>query len=274
MLLGQPVVFCNDKIAVLIVDCGRGKSPLEFFLVEVDLDLSCVESGQYFFVIADSEGLQKYRNGNFLPVIDVHGKHIPGSKAEFKPGAAVGNYLRRIGFLSGNLLVLREIYPGGSRELIDDDALRPVDDERSSIRHQRKVAKENFFFLDFHRLPVDQPDRRPDRPGPGQVSLTSFLFLRARFVEKELDELKRKGSIIAFDRENLVKKFLEPLLCTLVRMDRFLIEPAIGLSLHLDHIRNFDQIAGATEGQPLTLPPYGNELGHGTNDLPISFEGM
>src|SRR5690606_41548553 len=58
---------------------------------------------------------------------------------------------RGIGQLAARLrlaLVVVEEHAGASVELRNDDALRPVDDERTGLRHQRDFAEVDLLLLD------------------------------------------------------------------------------------------------------------------------------
>ena len=84
----------------------------------------------------------------------------------------------------GLALVVVEEHPGRAVQLGDDDALRAIDDEGASVRHERNLAHVDVLLLDvFHHLTTglgvlvigDQPDLDAQRRGIGHSPHLALL---------------------------------------------------------------------------------------------------
>ena len=227
VLLGYGPVPGQHGSAVLVEDGLGGQHALHVLLGDILLHRLRIEEVEDAFVCGRAEDFQQEGRGNLLPVVDIDGDKIPGGQAEFEPCSPVGDDFRGIGFLAGNLFILGEIDACGAGELVYHHALRSVDDEGASSRHQGEVAEENLLFLHFFRLPVHQTNGGPDGPRPGEVPLAGFLFLSGGLVEKVPDELEGEGAVIAFNGKHFVEQFLQPLRNPRLRSGVFLAEPVV-----------------------------------------------
>src|SRR2546428_5705208 len=67
----------------------------------------------------------------------------------------------------------------------NDDALRPVDDERAVLRHQRNVAIENFLLLDVTNgfRDIKEQDRKSTRLNSShdQISYAVFCLKKKKY---------------------------------------------------------------------------------------------
>ena len=218
-------------------------------------------------VVGDAEGLQQERHGELPTVVDVDGDDIPRSHGKVQPRAAVRDQFCGAAVAARNAAV-GEVDPGGTRQLIDDDALRPVDDERAPIRHHGELAEEDILLLALPRLRVGQADRGANGTRPGQVLLPGLLLAALRRVDIIAHELQRELPIVALNGKNLLKKLLQALRPARIRFHVVLIEPLIRIPLHLYHVGHIDQVVSPAKSVALPRPAYRNKFRHLLKDLP------
>ena len=107
---------------------------------EVLLHLFAVEEMDELVGALHAEGAEHLRDGDFFAVVYLDGEHVARRKVEFDPRAAVGDELRDEGLLSRDAELGAVVDSGGTRELVDDYALRSVDYECSPFGHGGEVA--------------------------------------------------------------------------------------------------------------------------------------
>ena len=256
----------HDDVALRVQDV-RGGEPPSHLIPKLHEGRLRSEKGDDGIVVLSPKGLEQERNGELLAVVDVDRHDLARGQRKVQPGPAIRDQFRRAGIVAGPLSPV-EVNTRGARQLIDDDALGSVDDEGSSLRHHGEIAEKNLLLLDLLGFGVGKADRGPDGTRPGHIPLSRLFLEKIGAVDIITDKFQGKLAIIALDREDLMKQFLQTLHRTGFRSHVVLIEPSIGIPLHLDHIGHFDKIARASEGITLPFFAYRNKFGHGLKDLP------
>ena len=138
------------------------------------------------------------------------------------------------------VLRLHQVGARGADELRHDDALGAVDDEGAALGHPREVAHEHRLLADLARLAVDEADRDGQRPGVGQVLLSTLLQRRHRVIERELAELDGEVPGVVLDRRDVVDRLPQ---APLLRID----EPGEGLLLDVDQVGDIKDLVKTRE---------------------------
>ena len=106
------------------------------------------------FIAAKAQSAQENTQIKFTRAIHTNPEHAVGIGFVLQPGAAVRNQLRGIKF---NIIFIFDdvvVSPRRTDDLGNDDALRPVDDKSTGVRHDREITDKNHLLLDDIRPAV------------------------------------------------------------------------------------------------------------------------
>ena len=177
---------------------------------------------------------------------------------EIEPGAAHGDDAAGIEHLAAGVAlagVVLENDAGRALELVDDDALGAVDDERALLGHQRHGAEIDDLLLDVadgavFRLLVHVVDDEADLDAKGRLvgealgdALGNVVFWLADLVA---DIFKRGGSIEVLDGKDRAEHTLKPGVLAAGRRNVLLQKELVGVDLQVEQMGNgqrFDDLA-------------------------------
>ncbi len=163
-----------------------------------------------------AEGAQQRGGRELLLLVDVDVHDVVDVDRELDPRAAERDDARRDEALAVRVRRLFEHDARRPVQLADDDALRPVDDERAERREQRQLAEIDLFLDDVARalllvddLVDDQLQRRFERRRVRHVALDALLDGVLGFAEGIADELEREVFVDVGDGEQVFEDPLE-----------------------------------------------------------------
>jgi hypothetical protein len=194
--------------------------------------------------------------------VDADVQDVLGIELEVQPRAAVRDHPRAVEELPRRVrlaLVVIVEHARAAVELADDDPLRPVDDERALVRHQRDLAEVDLLLLDVaDRLgagllvdvPHDEADDHLDGRRVGHAARAALVDVVLRLLEVVAHELERGGLAEVLDREDALEHTLQPDVLALVRSDVLLQEFLVGLLLDIDQVRNVNDLVDLGETLP------------------------
>ena len=158
-------------------------------------------------------------------------------------------------------LVVVEEHTGRTVHLRDDHTLCAVDDERTVLCHERKIAHVNVLFLDvldglglcvLVDFEHDQAQRHLERRCESHSALLALIDVIFGLLELVLNEFQRRGFRKIADRENRFENGLKPLVGTsangLINLEKLVV----GIFLNFDQVRHHRNGGDAAEG--LTNP--------------------
>src|SRR5437773_6635049 len=224
-------------------------------VVEVPQDLLVGEDDELVgkrALLQERERPQEGRGQHLATPIDADVQDVVGVEVELHPRAPVGNDARREERLPGGqrlALVVVEEHAGRALQLADDDALGPVDDERSLVGHERQLAQVHFLAaLLADRLGLgflvvvedDQTQRDLQRDREGHPAVVAFLDRVLRLTEVVRVELEQRVVVVVGDREHRLEDRLQAGLLAPLRRDVLLQKGLVGSLLYLDQIRDLD----------------------------------
>ena len=159
MVQGQvfPFFFGDDFVGVdddftgfSVENCFRYDVSNDLFLgLRGNLDRNAfVEEREQFFVGGIAQGPEQYRGRHFLAAVDIDRKDVVDVENDFHPRPTLGNYAGVEQFLSAGMFLFVESNTGGTVQLADDHAFRPIDDKGPTVSHERNFA-DVYFVGDF-----------------------------------------------------------------------------------------------------------------------------
>ena len=178
---------------------------------QIHLLFPAVEEGDDLVGRAHSERPEHHRHGNLFAVVYLYGYDVPRRQVEFYPRAAVRYELREEALLAGDAEVGAVVDARRARQLVHDDALRPVDYKGPPLRHCGEIAEIDFFFLNFAGRFIDQADRRTKRSRPCKVPAACLIQADLNGIDVIFYKFEDELAVEALDRENFVEKLLQPL---------------------------------------------------------------
>ena len=219
MLGRDALVGGDDRLAVLVLHFKAEGLPLEAFGNErhraaANLDRELIvfkEAGEDVFG-RETEGLEENGAGHLAATVDAEVENVLRVEFEVKPRAAVGNHAGREEKLPGRVrlaLVVLEEDAGGTMELGNDHALRPVDDEGALLRHQRDFAHVHVVFTDFLDRLLGavavvnfQLNARAQAARVGQAAKLALGHVEFGLGQLVVDEAETGIPVVADDRED------------------------------------------------------------------------
>ena len=205
----------------------REKHSAHVVVDEVFLHFLAVEEVDELVRALHAEGAEHLGDGDFFAVVYLDGEHVARRKVELDPRAAVWDELRDEGLLSRDAELGAVVDSGGTRELVDDYALRSVDYEGSPFGHGGEVAQVDVFFFDFAALLVHQTNRRAQRSRPCKVPAARLIQTDGHGIDVVSYEFKRERAVVAFDGEYFIEELLKPLRGAPVRLGVSLKKPLV-----------------------------------------------
>ena len=157
--------------------------------------------------LAHAHGLEQNGRGHLAAAVDTDIQDVLVIEVEIEPGSAHGNDAAGIEHLAGRVglaAVMLENDAGRTLELVDDDTLRAVDDERALFGHQRQRAEVDILFLAvaegavaralFHIVHV-KADLDADRCLVGQPLGNAFRLIVLGFADFIAQVFKACGAV-------------------------------------------------------------------------------
>ena len=226
------------------------------FALECRLDQRMIiEKFKDFFIRRIAKCTNEHRNGQFTRSIDTNRQYVAGVRLQLNPCAAIRNNRRRIQFFPGRIHCFIIISSRRTNELAYNDTFSTVDNKGAGIRHQRKIAHENFLFFDFARFFVSKANNNTKRRGVSHVALLAFIQLILRSPKGKI--LKGKYKIF---REILYRGDIAENLA-----HSLLHEPFVGISLNIKkmgHLHYFFDLGIAISGSFAHLHRIKHEILH------------
>src|SRR3989338_4428402 len=198
--------------------------------------------------------IEEHGSRNFATPIDAHVQDILGIKFKIEPRTPVGNDPRGVEEFPGGVglpLVVFKKDAGGTMKLGNNNPFRPVDDEGPRFRHERDLTEVDLLLLDVPdrlrpRLRIHVPDNQSHhdahRRGVGHPALFAFVDVVLGLVQVVRDKLERGGVVEVPDRKNALEDTLKSDDGSLLRLDAGLKKVPIGLLLHLNEVRERDDL--------------------------------
>ena len=142
-------------------------------------------------------------------------------------------------------------------KLADDDALGPVDDERTVDGHQWDLAEVDFLLLDVADGPLgavtagvvdDELDRHFDRRRVGHPTLPTLIDVVFRPLERVPAEDQLARSIEVANRKHAVEDTLKTGIIPIVPGHVCLKELIVRALLNVDQVRDLEDVLDFPEG--------------------------
>ena len=130
-------------------------------------------------------------------------------------------------------------------QLADDNALRAVDDKRSTLRHHRNLADIDVFIPNGVFIFKSEINMKGGAVSIPILDTVNDVLLRE--AEGVGNEFQDHLLVETLDREHFVENFLEALVLALVYWDIELQEGFIGVDLNTDQIRYLQHILQFSE---------------------------
>ncbi|GBC83424.1 hypothetical protein HRbin10_02572 [bacterium HR10] len=171
--------------------------------------LVVIAQGRHVMLERQSERPQERRPHDLPLLINPHVEDALGIILELDPRPAIGDDLAQVG-VNRRLL---EVDARTPVQLRDDDPLRPVDDERPVLRHERDLAEIDLLLLDVAHLSatgllVHVEDRQPKlhlhRHGVGHAPLAALLHVVLQLQPHRLPAMRTEIEDIRIERPTLV----------------------------------------------------------------------
>ena len=191
------------------------------------------------------EGSQERGHRELARLGDLDADHAARRRVDLHPGPVVGDHLRRVEHAARGVDRVAEVDRRRARELADDHALRPVDEEGAPLGHLRDLAHVHLELLDLTGLLVDQADLGVQRRLKGCVPLAALGDAPLRFADTVVEELEGDVAGIVFDRREVVEELAQAV------SD----EPVVRRRLDLDQIGQLDDIRALA-------PRFEHNIGH------------
>jgi len=202
--------------------------------------------------------------------VDPHEHQVLVVELEIEPRPPVRDHPGRVQELAARVflaLVVAEEHPGRPVELVDDDPLGPVDDERAVLGHHRDLTEVHLLLLHVPdaagarglvHVPHHEPHRDLERPGVGHAPLEALLHRVTRLTQLVLHELQGRRLREVLDGEHALEHPLQAHVAPLLGRHVGLEEPGVGLPLDLDQVGDPDHGLDFVE-----LPAEPSVVGHG-----------
>ena len=155
------LILRDNDLTGLVADIKTGNFATQALRHQSKLDvlteselIEFEEAGEDF-LIGHAQRAQECRDGHLTATVDTEEQGVFRVKLEVNPRTTVGDDARRKQQLArrmGLAAVMLEEHAGRAVQLTHDDALSPVDDKGTGIRHERDFAHVDFLF--FHFLDV------------------------------------------------------------------------------------------------------------------------
>ena len=177
---------------------------------------------------------------------------------EVEPGAAHGDDAAGIEDLAAGVAfagVVLEDDARGALELVDDDALGAVDDERAFFGHERHGAEIDDLFLDvadgavfrlFIHVVHDQADLDAQGRLEGQALGDALGHVVFRFADFVADVFQRGGAIEVLDGKDRTEDAFKSRVLPAGGRNIFLQKQLVGVDLQIEQMGNgqrFDDLA-------------------------------
>jgi len=184
----------------------RIELPVELPLGDTNLLHGVIHPQQV--VGAIPERLQQDRGGHFPTAIDANVKNVPCVEFEIEPGTAIGNNPGRVQYLAAGMgppLIVRERRAGRAVQLADHHSLGPVDEERTTLGHERKFADIDFLLPNVEHLLLrplvlfiedNQAHTQLQRNGKRHALLKTFPFVVLRGPQRIIGELQGRRVVV------------------------------------------------------------------------------
>ena len=246
----------DDDVAVAVDDVERGRLAPHALGHEVhrqavllDVEDVLVEEQVQDLLRREPQRAQHDRRRQLAPAVDAHVHEVLGIELEVEPGAPVGNDPGGVQELPGRVglpLVVVEEHARRAVQLGHHDPLGAVDDEGAVVRHERYLAHVDFLLLHVldrlaGRLAVvdDEPHPHPQRRRVGHPAGDALLDVEGRLAEAVVHVLERGVARVAHDRKHRAERRVQARVATLARLDVELQEPAVGVELDGEKVRQF-----------------------------------
>ena len=212
---------------------------VDFFLVEAVQD----------FGLAHAHGFEQDRGRHLAAAVDAHVEDILVVEVEVEPRAAHGDDAAGVEHLAAGMrlaAVVLEDDAGGTLQLVDDDALGPVDDEGSLFGHQWQGAEIDVLFLDIADstrlgLVVDIIDDKADldayRGFVGKTLGDAFRLIVLGLADFVADEFEAGGTVEVFDWEDRTEDPFQTFIRKTFRAS-LLHELPVGVHLQVEQVGN------------------------------------
>ena len=206
---------------------------------------------------------QKDRHRNLAATVDSQVQQVLVVEPELEPGAVLRLDPGMVQNLARGMappLVVGENHPRRLQQLRHDHPFGAVDHEGAVLGHQRNVAEVHVLFLDFldlarpalgrvllvdHHPRLDPQGRHVGLPAP-----LAFAHVEARVAQVVLQAAQLDVPGVADDRERRVEHRLDAPVLAFLRRHVDLQEVAVGLALHLQHVRNREHFRKLAEVFP------------------------
>ncbi len=234
------VEFQKTGLIVMRGVLGQRSHELGLFAEEVN-DL---------FVGADAQGTDQNGDRHLSGTVYSYIKDIVGVCLILQPCAPVGDHGAGEELFAEFILVNSIIDTGRTDQLADDDSFRAIDHKGAGRGHQRKVAHEDFLFLDFPlRFLVIKAYAHPQRCRIVRVVLLALFDGILDLISAESVAYKGQAEMAAVivDGRNVVKDLLEA----------FVQEPLIGILLDFQQVGHLKDLFLLLKTHPYTLTVIG-----------------
>ena len=201
--------------------------------------------------LAHAHGLEQDGGGHLAATVDADIQDVLVVEVEVQPGATHGDDSAGVEHLAAGVGLAAVVFKddaGRTLQLVDDDALGAVDDERALFRHQGQGAKVDALFLDV-------ADGAVARGFIGVIDHQAHLDVHRGFVGQALgdalglvvlgladfvaDEFQAGGLVEIFDGEDGVEHAFQTFLLISIGFgNAFLQELAVGVDLKIEEVRN------------------------------------
>ncbi len=208
-----------------------------------------------------TQGLEEHGRVHLPAAVDADVEQVLRVELEVQPGAAVGDDPRLVEELArgvGLALVVVEEDAGAAVQLADDDALGPVDDEGTVLRHQGDLTEVDLLLLDvangtltaLRGVVDDELDRDLDRRRVGHAALAALVHVVLGALEGVPLEDQLAGPVEVADGEDALEDALQTDVFPLAAGHRGLEELVVRALLDVDQVRDVEKSLDLPEAMP------------------------
>ena len=168
-----------------------------------------IEEIEDLLIRLKANSTQQGRHRELLLTVDVGIHDIVDVRSELDPRALERNDACRVELRAVSVRARAKEHPGRTVELRDDDALSPIDDKRTRLRHVRDVAQEDILHYSAEVLVVGVGTRqlqlRLEGDAIGQTSAQAFLDSVLRRIDIVIEKFENEVITRISDREVLIE---------------------------------------------------------------------
>ena len=168
-----------------------------------------IEEIEDLLIRLKANSTQQGRHRELLLTVNVGIHDIVDVRSELDPRALERNDACRVELRAVGVRARAKEHPGRTVELRDDDALSPIDDKCTRLRHVRDVAQEDILHHGAEVLVVGVGTRqlqlRLEGDAIGQTSAQAFLDSVLRRIDIVIEKFENKVITRISDREVLIE---------------------------------------------------------------------